>query len=116
MLRDLAAGEAVSVRVVGGCMEPLLARGEAIRVERRRRYWPGDVLVFRSPAGDLTAHRVLGWRPAGIVTQGDGCDVHDAPVSRDAVIGAVAGVRIRRRSRVWAAARFARIVMRRIAR
>jgi hypothetical protein len=69
-------------------MTPQLVEGASVLVRARRVYLPGDVVVFRTPAGDLAAHRVLGWRPAGLVTKGDGCAIHDAPVRRSAIVGA----------------------------
>ena len=112
-LRDLARA-GVPVRVRGGCMEPLIRAGQEVLVRRRRVYLPGDVIVFRTRAGDLAAHRVLGWRWAGLVTQGDRCAEHDAPVVRDAVVGAVDGVAVSIGARVAAVARMAGIVARRL--
>jgi phage repressor protein C with HTH and peptisase S24 domain len=114
-LRELARDERVTLRVRGDCMEPGIAAGEAVTVRRRRLYLPGDVIVFRTPAGDLAAHRVLGYRGRGIVTQGDRCTLHDAPVAREAIIGAVEGLRVPLRERAAAMARFARIVTWRVA-
>ena len=114
-LVDLARA-GVPVRVRGGCMEPLICAGEEVMVRRRRVYLPGDVVVFRTRAGDLAAHRVLGYRPSGLVTQGDHCAEHDAPVGRGAVVGAVEGIAVSIGARVAAVARLARIVARRLAR
>src|ERR1051325_8010375 len=88
-LRELAASERVPVRVRGDCMEPLIAAGAEVSVRRRALYLPGDVIVFRTNAGDLAAHRVLGYRGKGLVTAGDHCSSHDAPVARAAIVGAV---------------------------
>src|SRR4051794_22013450 len=81
-LRELARDERVTLRVRGDCMEPGIAAGDSVTVRRRRLYLPGDVIVFRTPAGDLAAHRVLGYRGGALVTQGDHCTLHDAPVMR----------------------------------
>lgn len=95
-LRDIASESSLEVRVVGGCMAPVLADGGRVRVRPARFYWPGDVVVVRSAEGRLLAHRLLGLRPwrGGLawVTQGDGCDFPDTPVSRAALLGRVAGV------------------------
>lgn len=95
-LREIAAEDPVEVRVVGDCMAPLLADGGRVRVRPARFYWPGDVVVVRSAEGRLLAHRLLGLRPwrGGLawVTQGDGCDFPDTPVSRAALLGRVAGI------------------------
>ena len=114
-LRDLARN-GVPLRVRGGCMEPLIRSGDEVLVRRRRVYLPGDVIVFRTRAGDLAAHRILGYRWAGLVTQGDHCAEHDAPVGREAVVGAVAGFPVSLTSRVAALARLARIIRRRVLR
>jgi len=113
LLREVAAREEISLAIRGACMEPKIAAGDVVRVRARRAYWPGDVLVFRSPAGDLVAHRLLGWRPAGLVTKGDDCAVHDAPVPRTAIVGAAA-VPVRLRERLHAMAAFAAIAWRRV--
>ena len=114
-LRDLAAVEDSPVVIGGDCMEPLLRRGETVRVRARRFYFPGDVIVFRTRAGDLAAHRVLGWHPKGLVTKGDDCVERDAPVSHADVVGA-ARVRIAFGDRVRACVAWTRIAARRIAR
>ena len=114
-LRELARESAVEVRLRGACMAPQLADGAMVSVRRRRIYLPGDVVVFRTRAGDLAAHRLLGWRLAGLVTKGDHCAVHDAPVPRAMLIGAAA-VAVSWRARLRAVTDFARIAARRLRR
>ena len=96
-------------------MAPVLDDGAMVSVRARRFYFPGDVLVFRTNAGDLAAHRILGWRPAAFVTKGDGCEIHDAPVRQAAIVGAVE-LHVRLRDRVRALTHFARIAARRLLR
>jgi hypothetical protein len=115
LLRELARDAESSVVVRGGCMEPLLRADAEVRVRAKRVYLPGDVLVFRTRAGELAAHRVLGWRPAGLVTKGDHCSIHDAPVAREAIVGAVV-VDVSLRERFRAVAALARIVLQRLTR
>jgi hypothetical protein len=96
-LRSLAREGPVEVRLRGGCMAPGLADGDRVRVAAARFYAPGDVVVFRAADGRLVAHRLLGYRlhagaPA-LVTRGDACPVHDAPVPLAAVLGRVEGAR-----------------------
>lgn len=105
----------VSLRIRGACMVPAFGDGANVAVRARRFYFPGDVLVFRTRAGDLAAHRMLGWRRAAIVTKGDGCEVHDPPVPRDAILGAV-DLPVKTRDRVKAVLQLGRIVLRRLAR
>ena len=114
-LRDLAREEDSPVVIRGDCMEPLLRRGETVRVRARRVYFPGDVIVFLTRAGDLAAHRVLGWHPQGLLTKGDDCIERDAAVSRDSIVGA-ARVPIAFADRVRAFLAWTRIAARRIAR
>jgi hypothetical protein len=112
-VEELAAEEGVTLRIRGGCMTPHLVEGSNVMVRARRLYLPGDVVVFRTPAGDLAAHRVLGWRPAGLVTKGDGCTIHDAPVPRAAIVGAAA-IAVPFSARLRAVVELGRIVIRRI--
>jgi hypothetical protein len=116
-LRQLAREGAVEVNVRGDCMAPLLADGDRVSVTAARAYWPGDVVVFRAADGRLLAHRLLGYRPqAGslaLVTRGDACVVHDAPVPRAAVLGRVDAVRPGLGLRARAVLRFLALVWRR---
>jgi signal peptidase I len=119
-LRELAAGEGITVRVRGDCMEPLIRAASDVRVTRKRVYLPGDVIVFRTHAGDLAAHRLLGYRrmdgAMAFVTKGDHCVTHDAPVSRTDVLGHVEALTIRKRDRLRAVVNLARIIFRRLTR
>lgn len=119
-LRDLAREDGLEVVVRGGCMSPRIADGDRVRVVPSRFYWPGDVLVFRAADGRLVAHRLLGYRPWGgglaLVTRGDGCPVHDAPVSLAAVLGQVVGARPSLGVRVFSACRFLGLVWARLRR
>lgn len=108
-LRQIAAESELEVRIVGGCMTPILADGGRVRVRPARFYWPGDVVVVRSAEGKLLAHRLLGLRPwrGGLawVTQGDGCAIPDTPVASSALLGRVEGVTPTLRDRLRAASR-----------
>jgi hypothetical protein len=114
-VREVCRDASVLLRIRGECMTPLMPDGASVQVRARRFYVPGDVLVFRTNAGDLAAHRMLGWRAAGLVTKGDGCVVHDPPVARRHIIGAV-DVPVALRDRVRALVAFARIAGRRLVR
>jgi hypothetical protein len=109
-LRGLAREGPVEVTVRGGCMAPTFADGERVRVAAARLYLPGDVVVFRAGDGRLVAHRLLGYRPwAGrlaLVTRGDACPVHDAPVLLAAVLGRVEDAHPTLRARLRASRRF----------
>ena len=114
-LRATSRELAVPLRIRGACMTPSLGDGAPVQVRARRFYFPGDVVVFRTNAGVLAAHRMLGWRRAAIVTKGDGCEIHDAPVAPHAIVGAVE-MRVPVRDRIRAFAQYARIAVRRLAR
>lgn len=114
-LRDLAREGPAPVVVRGHCMEPAVPSGSEVSVRARRVYLPGDVIIFRSRAGVLAAHRVLGWRPGGLVTKGDRCESHDSAVSLAEIIGAV-DAPIRFMVRVLALRDLGRIVLRRLTR
>jgi hypothetical protein len=117
VLRDLAREAPVEVEVRGDCMAPGLADGDRARVAAARFYWPGDVVVFRAPDGRLLAHRVLGCRLLGgalaLVTRGDSCVVHDAPVPLARVLGRVAGAAPSPAVRAAALRRFLGLALRR---
>lgn len=115
VLRDLSRDGDLPLRIRGACMTPVFASGDAVTVRARRFYLPGDVLVFPTRSGELAAHRMLGWRRAAFVTKGDHCEVHDPPVARHSVVGAV-DVPVRLRDRARALAELGRILVRRLTR
>ncbi len=96
-LRELATEAPLPVTVRGRCMSPRLADGARISVARRRCYWPGDVVAFRSAEGPLLVHRALGpwWRGGRwhLLAQGDARSGPDSPVPFDQLLGRVCGWR-----------------------
>lgn len=90
-LRQLAETAPLRLIVRGSCMAPRWQDGERVLIDRRRRYWPGDVVAFRTTDGRLLLHRLLGYRlergRVALVTRGDGCPCHDAPVPCDSILG-----------------------------
>ena len=119
-LRELAREDGLEIIIRGGCMAPLIADGERVRIVPARFYWPGDVVVFRGADGRLTAHRLLGYRPRSgglaVVTRGDACVVHDAPVPLAAVLGRAGGVRPSAAVRLACLCRFFGLVLARLGR
>lgn len=119
VLQILAREAPVNVRAQGNCMAPFFADGDRVLVSAARRYWPGDVLVFRAPDGRLLAHRLLGYRPwkggIALVTRGDACAVHDFPVPRTAVLGRIAAVRPSLKGRAGAVLGFLGLLIGRLA-
>lgn len=98
-LRDIAMETPLEVVVSGVCMAPLIAEGVRLRVQPRRVYWPGDVVVVQV-AGAFRVHRLIGWVPGRrgwlLVTQSDAVarhpeGGHDAPLRPEAVLGRVVG-------------------------
>ncbi|HEV2843365.1 MAG TPA: S24/S26 family peptidase [Thermoanaerobaculia bacterium] len=119
-LRELARDEGLEIVIRGTCMAPLIEDGERVRIVPARFYWPGDVVVFRGADGRLTAHRLLGYRPRSgglaLVTRGDACVVHDAPVPLAAVLGRAQGARPSIAVRLSSLFRFLGLVLARLGR
>lgn len=92
-LRALARETPVELAVRGSCMDPRLRDGDRVMIEPRGRYWPGDVVAFRSLGGPLLVHRLLGpLRRAGawwVLAQGDALSRPDEPVTWDQILGRV---------------------------
>ena len=86
----LQNGESVPVTVTGRCMSPLLREGQRLSVQKRGRYFTGDILVFAAAGGELLVHRYLGPVPTGrLMTKADTAARIDALVSRDHILGRV---------------------------
>jgi len=119
-LREMAREAPVEVGVRGDCMAPLFAGGDRVRVAAARFYLPGDVVVFRAAGGHLVAHRLLGYRlragSLALVTRGDACPVHDAPVPLAAVLGRVESVHPTLAARAAALGRFLGLAFSRLGR
>lgn len=119
-LQGLAREAPVEVCVRGDCMAPHFADGDRVPVAAARVYWPGDVVVFRAPDGRLLAHRLLGYRPwqggLALVTRGDACAAHDAPVPLGAVLGRVEAARPGPGNRAASLLGFLRLALRRMTR
>ncbi len=90
----LAEGDAVVLRVSGVCMEPDLRSQALVRVERCRRFWPGDVVAFHCPQQNrLLMHRCLGYvRSRGVwklMTMADRGPKPDVLVDLPRVLGRI---------------------------
>jgi hypothetical protein len=121
-VRSIAAERPVRIRITGDCMAPRLRDNAYVWVQARRRYWPGDALVIRSPAGALMAHRLIGaYRRRGHwrwLTQADSTPQPDFAVTASEIIGRLSGgecspelISVPLRHRVWAAWRFLRFAL-----
>ena len=123
-LRREAVEQPLRLTVRGHCMEPVLPAAGDLLVSGARRYWPGDIVVFRSAAGDLRAHRLIGyrWRQGKLLLQmrADATATIDSPVGGEMVIGRVIGapepIRISIGERILAVLRWLRLLSYRIGR
>lgn len=81
------------LRISGHCMHPLIRDGAAVSIQRRPRYWPGDVLVIRENTGRHLCHRLIGVYPKNgklrYLTQSDNGRKPDNSVRHDAIVGRV---------------------------
>ena len=87
----LPPGDVLEFAIRGECMHSLTS-GEAVRVQRRRIYTPGDVVVVRR--NDYwDAHRFLGYALTGrgivVLTQADNAPHPDAASVATAIVGRV---------------------------
>ena len=93
VLKHLLEQGPVTLEVTGDCMQPVLARGAAVSVERRRWLLPGDLIVFSRGGQDVVTHRFLGYfhGTAGLrfVTRADRADSVDSPFGPDQLLGRV---------------------------
>ena len=114
-LTELAAEAPVALTVRGDCMVPLLTDGQRVEVKAARRYWPGDVIAFSSPTGELVVHRVIGYRSRRgrvvLQTRADASGTLDQPVAPARVLGRVEGLRVGAGARLRALWRFARLAL-----
>jgi hypothetical protein len=94
-----------------------LEHGASVPVRRQRLYWPGDVIVVRR-IGHWNAHRFLGYAPSArgllALTAADDASVRDPAATLDAIVGR-ADCAISASDRIGAVAKYARALLRRIA-
>jgi hypothetical protein len=85
--------EPFEIVIRGQCMEPVLLHGDRVRVAPAARLRAGDIVVFQSGAGLLTAHRLLGrtitTRGTRWMTKPDNSDAIDGLMRRDQILGRV---------------------------
>jgi hypothetical protein len=114
-LGAMAREAPLPLAVAGACMAPGLRDGTCVRIEARRRYWPGDIVAFVDARGCIVLHRALGVRRGGaLLTQADRSAAPDSAVPLDRVLG-----RVRRKTplgeRLQALVRFGRFACARLA-
>ena len=85
------------IPIRGTSMLPVLREGDEVSVRPARIYWPGQVLVFLDPHGQVWVHRLLGAKPSGngwrLFLKGDAASKLDPPVETGRVLGRVVAVR-----------------------
>ncbi len=91
----LNSGTLLHLRADGRSMAPILNSGDMVTI---RKTWPqslrqGDLILFKTPVGQLLLHRIIYIRQLsdGIVlqTKGDAAYHRDFPISSNAVLGKV---------------------------
>ena len=123
-LSELSREEPVAARLRGSCMTPTLEDGQRVLIERRRLYWPGDILAF-GVDGDLRAHRLLGYRPSrsgwlAVLRPDSSLSGCDPPVEPRHVLGRVVArspgcaIDVTWRDRWRALSAFARLALRKL--
>ena len=92
-LNQLSSDGPLTLDVDGDCMTGSLSHGSQVQIERRRFYWPGDIVVYGRGDERLVAHRFLGYIPGRrglcVVTRADGATGADAPVVVGRILGKV---------------------------
>jgi len=116
LIKHLLEDGSVSFRVEGHSMMPWLQSGDLVEVGKRKRYWPGDVVIIRNMDRDqLMAHRLLGyyWKPGQgwkAITRGDARESTDASILIEEILGCIIdGNRTREVSNVSLAIRFSAV-------
>jgi len=93
----MATPSDLRVPVKGTSMLPVLRDGDEVTVRPARLYWPGQVLVFIDPHGQVWVHRLLGAKLSGgrwlLHLKGDNVPKLDPPTERGRVLGRVVAVR-----------------------
>ena len=96
VLKQLLEQGPLTLEVAGDCMQPVLARGARLGVERGSWFLPGDLVVFSRAESDVVTHRFLGYLPGSrgvrLVTRADRADMVDAPITPNQVLGRVVHV------------------------
>jgi len=86
-------GEAFTLRIRGGCMQPLIIDRARVTVKRQAVYLPGDVVAYQNGIGQFVCHRFLGyvlWRNGWrAMTRTDNAPQADALIQPGCLLGKV---------------------------
>lgn len=70
-------------------MEPTIAVGSFVVLERSDRYAPGDVITYMHRDGYTVTHRIIAIDDTNVITQGDANDYADSEIQMEQIIGKV---------------------------
>lgn len=69
----LQKGYAVTLSVQGISMFPALQENDMVRIEKKKLYLPGDIVVFEHETEGLLIHRLLKVKGSRYLCKGDNC-------------------------------------------
>ena len=96
LLKKFVQEGPLTVIVDGECMQRTIPEGSRLRLESKRKYWPGDVVAFKRGDGKIVCHRFLGFFPGrsgwSVITRAENSKRADKPAYVRYVLGKVAGV------------------------
>lgn len=76
-------------------MWPLILDGAVIKVQRKRIYWPGEIITFQTKWGELATHRLIGMYPwngtTRYLTQADNTIWPEGSITDKQILGKVVG-------------------------
>ena len=80
----LGFGSAV---IISGSMEPTIAPGDIVIIQRKSDYDTGDIVTFK--ANSYITHRIVEKTADGYITQGDANNSRDPAIEKSRIIGTV---------------------------
>lgn len=69
----LQKGYAVTLPVHGISMLPILVENDMVKIEKKKSYLPGDIVVFEHETEGLLVHRLLKVKGSRYLCKGDNC-------------------------------------------
>lgn len=68
---SMSARGSLEIRLVGGCMEPLLSEGDTALIRPYEQAHVGDICAFQLSSGTLALHRIVSIDKEMIILKGD---------------------------------------------